>query len=111
MIPTDTRIQISFATSKLAPSPIIGEDLTASREHFERLTKANTLAEQGRLHVHKAVAHEQRKDGNESERIFQSDPFDSDQGNGRREFVKLFDMVRTAVMERMYPAPERRVIG
>lgn len=109
--PTDIRIQFTIGTSKLAPSPIIGEDLTASREHFERLTKANELAEQGRLYIHKAVAKEIRKDGSEAERIFQGEPFDTNESNGRREMFKLLEMVKTAAMERLYPREERMVAG
>lgn len=109
--PTDIRIQISFATSQLKPSPIIQDDLTQPREYFEGLTRANELAEKGRLHIHKAIAVENHRDGTTMERHFQSDSFDTKMSNGKRELAVLFNEVATATMDRMYPNPERRVAG
>lgn len=109
--PTDIRIQISFATSKLKPCPVTPEDLTAGKEHWEGLTRANELAEKGRLFVHKAIAVENHRDGETFQSEHLSDTFDSKMSNGKREFAVLFNAVANSVMKRMYPKPERRVVG
>lgn len=109
--PTDIRIQISFATSQLKPSPIIGDDLTAPREHYEGLLRANVLAEQGRLHIHKAIAVENHRDGETLQKEFLSDTFDSKMSNGKREMAVLFNAVADSVMKRLYPKKEGRVVG
>lgn len=106
--PADIRIQITVSTYKLGPSPIIGDDLLMPREDFERLTKANVLAEAGRLYIHRACAEETHRDGTVNSKLFQSEPFDTEESCGRREMFKLLEMIKTATMDRLYPREERR---